>query len=150
VEVTVLNRQRTHPVARRDLVGFLQRLARELPARSADSVALNLVSARSMRAYNRTFRGQDVPTDVLAFPAGDDGPRIAERHLGDILVCVATAARQAEALGHSLGRELKILALHGYLHLLGFDHERDDGAMMRLQRRLVRRLLDAPARSRRP
>ncbi len=61
------------------------------------------------------------------------------------MISVPTAHRQARAHGHSLARELKILALHGYLHLLGFDHENDGGQMMRLQRRLERRLLPAPS-----
>lgn len=94
-----------------------------------------------MRDYNRKFRGTQGATDVLSFPAvplpGTDG----ERHLGDIVISVPTAARQAGRARHSLGRELQVLALHGYLHLLGYDHETDGGEMLVLEKRLARRLL---------
>jgi len=137
----VLNRQRSRRVPREPLAAFLRRVAREVPACPAESIAVCLVSDRRMREYNRRFRGQDGTTDVLSFPTEPlPGPEDAV-HLGDIVISVQTAERQARDARHSLSRELKILALHGYLHLLGYDHETDDGAMMRLQRRLTRRLL---------
>jgi probable rRNA maturation factor len=93
-----------------------------------------------MRELNRTFRGRDAATDVLAFPAGR--PAVSdEPHFGDIVIAVPVAARQARERGHSLARELALLALHGYLHLAGYDHEVDDGTMRRLERRVARRLL---------
>ncbi len=73
----------------------------------------------------------DLPTDVLSFPSGERGS------LGDIVIDVPYAARQARARGHSASREMKILLAHGLLHLLGYDHETDDGKMFRLQRRLI-------------
>jgi probable rRNA maturation factor len=89
-----------------------------------------------IRRLNRTWRGVDTATDVLSFPAGDDpGPG---RHLGDLVISRDTAARQARNEGHSLGTELRVLALHGLLHLLGYDHERDSGRMARIERRLRR------------
>jgi probable rRNA maturation factor len=94
-----------------------------------------------MREFNRDFRGRDAPTDVLTFPSGEVSALDGQLYLGDIAVSVPTAVRQARERGHTLNRELKILVLHGYLHLLGFDHERDGGKMMRLQRRLERKLL---------
>ena len=140
MDVTVLNRQRTHPVPRRALTEFLGRLSTALPPDSADSLAVCLVSDRRMREYNRRFRERDTTTDVLAFPAA--GIADADEHpLGDILISVDTAVRQARAAGHGLGRELKTLALHGYLHLLGYDHETDDGRMLRLQRKLEAQLM---------
>ncbi len=142
MEVTVLNRQRTHRVDRSGLSTFIERLARECPGPGADGVAVCLVSDRRMREYQRRFRGRDATTDVLAF-AGDLSPDVEGRvYLGDIVISVPAAARQARDAGHGLSRELKILALHGYLHLLGYDHERDDGTMLRQQRRLARRLLE--------
>jgi probable rRNA maturation factor len=141
LEVTVLNRQRSRRVAREELASFLDRLTREVPSRQAASVAVCLVSDRRMREYNRRFRGLDATTDVLSFPVGPSPDPPSERHLGDIVISVQSAARQARAARHSLGRELKVLTLHGYLHLLGYDHETDDGTMMRLQRKLARRLL---------
>jgi len=91
---------------------------------------------RRIRRLNRTWRGIDTPTDVLSFPAGEDpGPG---RHLGDLVISRETAARQARHEGHSLATELRVLALHGLLHLLGYDHERDSGRMARIERRLRR------------
>jgi len=141
LEVTVLNRQRGSRVSRRELAGFLERLTAETPAEDAASLAVCLVSDRRIREYNRTFRGRDATTDVLSFPAGEmPGPN-CDRPLGDIVISVPTAERQAREARHSLERELEILALHGYLHLLGYDHEADDGSMVRLERRLTRRLV---------
>ena len=91
-----------------------------------------------MRRANLQFRGQNHATDVLSFPDGD------AEHLGDLLICARQAARQAERLGHSVDAELKILVLHGVLHLLGHDHEQDRGAMRRLESRW-RRTLGLPA-----
>jgi probable rRNA maturation factor len=146
LEITVLNRQRACRVPRRALATFLGRLTNVVPAVEADSLAICLVSDRRMREYNRTFRGTDATTDVLSFPCGPVPGPVTERHLGDIVISVPAARRQARGARHSLGRELKILALHGYLHLLGHDHETDDGTMQRLERKLVRRLLRPDAR----
>ena len=147
MEVTVLNRQRAHRVSAARLADFVEGLSRTLPADGADSVAIKLVSDRKMREYNRTFRGRDGTTDVLSFPAEPDTQPPGERHLGDIVISVTTAAAQARRARRGLSGELCVLALHGYLHLLGYDHETDDGTMMRLQRRLERRLLGpAPPR----
>jgi len=111
------------------LVGIAPRAAR-------GTVTLAVTSDRRIRGLNRTWRGQDKATDVLSFPAGDDpGPA---PHLGDIVISRETAARQARHEGHSLATELRVLALHGLLHLLGYDHERDSGRMARIERRLRR------------
>ena len=141
VETTVLNRQRGQRVDAPSLKRFLDRLTGEAPPAAAASFSVCLVSDRRMREYNRAYLGRDVSTDVLSF-LGDDEPEDDGRvYLGDILISVASARRQARDAGNSLARELRVLALHGYLHLLGYDHERDGGMMMRLQRRLERRLL---------
>lgn len=148
MESTVLNRQRTHRVPLRILSSFLERLTEEMAPRRADSVAVCLVSDRRMREFNRTFRGRDATTDVLSFPSGPPPAGEGERHLGDIVISVPAALRQAEEAGCSLVAELKLLTLHGYLHLLGYDHNTDDGTMMRLQRKLARSLVhDARGRA---
>lgn len=145
MEITVLNRQRSRPVNTDRLAAFLRRLVRELPPPRGDQFCVGLVSDARIRALNNEFRGVDRPTDVLAFPG--DGSLNPENHvyLGDIVVSVPMAERQARDAGHTLARELRLLCLHGYLHLLGYDHETDGGTMIGLQRRLSKRLLPTRA-----
>ncbi len=100
------------------------------------SFGARLDSDRAVADANRRWRRMTGPTDVLSFP-GEAGE--GERHLGDVLIAVPTARRQAQAAGHSLERELKILLLHGALHCLGYDHETDDGTMARLESKLRRK-----------
>jgi probable rRNA maturation factor len=100
-----------------------------------------LISDARMRALNRQYRGMDYATDVLSFPfakSRDSNPRppASSPHLGDIVIAKGVAQRQARAAGHDRTEELRILALHGLLHLLGYDHERDSGQMARLERKL--------------
>ena len=87
-----------------------------------------------MRALNRQFRGKDTTTDVLSFPA-THMPGVST-FLGDIVIAISVATRQAREAGHSVSTEMKILALHGLLHLLGYDHDSDDGKMARAEARL--------------
>ena len=113
------------------------------PRAARGEVVVALVGDRRMRALNRRYRGVDRATDVLAFPAGDSGagrrPRGAPRILGDIVIATGVARRQARAAGQSLEDELRRLALHGLLHLLGYDHTSDDGRMARFERRLQKK-----------
>jgi probable rRNA maturation factor len=83
-----------------------------------------------MRRLNRQFRGKDSSTDVLSFPAPPPSAG------GDIAISIARARAQAAALGHDLPTEIKVLILHGMLHLAGYDHERDNGRMMRREQKL--------------
>jgi probable rRNA maturation factor len=113
------------------------------PARARGQVTVALVSDVRMRQLNRRFRGQDHVTDVLSFPAGPPtrygrASVPSNPPLGDIVIAAGRARRQAREAGHALGIELRVLALHGLLHLLGYDHERDSGEMARLERRLRR------------
>ena len=118
-----------------DAVGpWLERCA---PRAARGDVAVALVGDRKMRALNQRYRGIDRATDVLAFPADPAcGPRGAPRVLGDIVIATGVARRQARDAGEPLETELRRLALHGLLHLLGYDHTRDDGEMVRFERRL--------------
>jgi probable rRNA maturation factor len=109
------------------LAAWLQRAA---PARARGAITVAIVPDARVRALNRQYRKKDQPTDVLSFPA-DERP-----FLGDVVIAAGVARRQADEAGHSLQTELRILALHGLLHLLGYDHERDNGRMARLERRL--------------
>ena len=135
----------------RGLASWLSRVA---PRRARGTVSVAIVSDARVRALNRQYRRIDHPTDVLSFPAVNS-PRSTQRlepkefparstssaakFLGDIVIARGVARRQAREAGHSEATEMKVLALHGLLHLLGYDHERDNGAMARLERRLRRR-----------
>ncbi|HEY3626112.1 MAG TPA: rRNA maturation RNase YbeY [Terracidiphilus sp.] len=100
-------------------------------------VSVLLTTDRNIRRLNRQFRGQDKATDVLSFPAAEAA---AQEVAGDLAISVPTALRQAREQGHTLGVEIKVLILHGLLHLAGFDHERDTGQMARRERLLRGRL----------
>jgi probable rRNA maturation factor len=108
---------------------WLQRVA---PARAKGQVTVALVPDTRVRSLNRRYRRHDATTDVLSFPAGEP------HELGDVVIAEGVARRQARAAGHSLQIELRVLALHGLLHLLGYDHEQDGGRMARVERRLRR------------
>jgi probable rRNA maturation factor len=140
----------------RPLGGALARwLAAVAPVRARGSVSIAVVGDARVRALNRRYRQKDAPTDVLSFPALQDAPARGGRrtvnadrfsktpspepHLGDIVIARGVARRQAREAGHSEATELRVLALHGLLHLLGYDHERDDGRMARLEKRLRRK-----------
>lgn len=103
-----------------------------------------------MRRLNRVYRGKDRTTDVLAFPIRKVSPRVTRqaspvtpRLLGDIVISMPQAERQAAQAGHGLDREIAILVIHGLLHLLGYDHERSAREARRMSRRealVLRRL----------
>lgn len=112
--------------------GLARWLVRVAPASLRGELTIALVSDRRMRALNATYRGVDSTTDVLSFPSDASG------WLGDVVIASGVAARQAQDAGHSLATELRVLALHGLLHLAGYDHEHADdrGRMARAERRL--------------
>ena len=99
-------------------------------------VTVLLADDARLKALNRSFRGKNKPTDVLSFPAATNGEGVA----GDIAISVETAARQAAEHGHTLPEELRILLLHGVLHLAGFDHEADEGEMRAREQELRSKL----------
>ncbi|MEO8196442.1 MAG: rRNA maturation RNase YbeY [Thermoanaerobaculia bacterium] len=121
----------------RGLAAWLEDLVAEL-AVGFDTVGVRFAGDRTVRRLNREFRGKDKATDVLSFP-GEESPE--GRHLGDIVISIPTAERQANERGAALEDEVKLLLLHGVLHCLGHDHETDQGEMERLESRLRRRWL---------
>ena len=134
LSVALLNRQRRRRVSPARLRRVLGGAAEAL--RVEGDLALVLAGDRLLHRLNRDYRGKDRPTDVLSFP-GEGG----ESGLGDVVISVETAERNAMGFGRTLAQELDVLALHGFLHALGYDHETDDGTMDRLERRLRKRLL---------
>jgi probable rRNA maturation factor len=160
----ILNRQRAVRVARRPLELFLRHVRSELDLGSGD-VTVCLVSDAEIARMNEAFRKKKGPTDVLSFPAEKQGQRpasggkrihteraedaersrskqkvaTAEAYLGDIAIAPETARRYAKKNGRSLSNELRVLILHGVLHLLGYDHETDRGEMDRIEQKMRRR-----------
>jgi probable rRNA maturation factor len=140
------------PVQARGLTTWLAGIA---PARARGEITVALVSDAKMRTLNREHRRVDRATDVLSFPSASGSPTDVTSNgvrragagrpsglptpLGDIVIATGVARRQARERGHSVDHELRVLALHGLLHLLGYDHEHDAGAMARVERRLRRR-----------
>jgi probable rRNA maturation factor len=142
------------PVRVPGLSSWLRRVA---PAGVGGRVSIAFVSDRRIRALNRTYRGKDYATDVLSFP--NSPPRRTRRtrrsklvlssvssvssvvasFLGEIVIARGVARRQARAARHSELTEFRVLALHGLLHLLGYDHESDTGEMRRAEQRLRRK-----------
>jgi probable rRNA maturation factor len=128
--------------------GLTRWLAHVAPARARGEVAIALATDAHVRALNRRYRRKDKATDVLSFPADANGSRIPDagprtpgtRQLGDIVIASGVARRQAREAGHSYETELRVLALHGLLHLLGYDHDSpaDRGRMARLEAKLRR------------
>jgi probable rRNA maturation factor len=108
-------------------------LRRVAPARAKGHVTVALVTDARIQDLNRRFRQVDKATDVLSFPADEPGT------LGDVVIARGVARRQARQAGHDFPTELRVLAVHGLLHLLGYDHEHDGGRMARVEARLRRK-----------
>jgi probable rRNA maturation factor len=146
----ILNHQRRMRLALQPLSKFAERVRRELGF-PEQSVTICFVSDPAIARMNRKFREKTGPTDVLSFPMrrrrirrppslGSAKQRSGNGYLGDIVISPETARRYAQKHSRPLTAELRVLILHGMIHLAGYDHEVDDGEMMRLERRLRRRL----------
>jgi len=153
----ILNRQRQVRISIDDLEKFSAGVCKLLKI-PADAVTICLVSSADIAKWNRAYRGKNRPTDVLSFTTAEpsvqqrvrklSGQRISAQsddgvslpYLGDIAIAPAIARQNARRLGREFNDEMRILILHGILHLMGYDHETDDGQMDRRERRLRRRL----------
>jgi len=142
------NDQRGVRLAIKPLEEFLVKTRKEIGL-EPECVAVRLIGDAEMARLNETYRKKKGPTDGLSFPAEDHGKagtlaqqvRWAKgKVLGDIAIAPAVARRNAKSLGRTLHEELKVLILHGVLHLLGYDHESDRGEMERIEMRLRKRL----------
>jgi probable rRNA maturation factor len=152
LEIALLNPNRYPEAAARRLRPWLGALLAAVAPAGYGSLGVRFAGDRAMRQANRRFRGKDQTTDVLSFPGGapaagdpagghaaSGGFTGSDGHLGDILISVPAARRQAAAAECDAEREVRVLLLHGVLHCLGHDHEADGGEMERLERRLRRR-----------
>jgi probable rRNA maturation factor len=157
----VLNHQRRVPVPVNDLERFLARARRALRL-APDSFTVCLVTDAEIARWNRAYRGKPRPTDVLSFPSDGDhskhrklrrsdvrrrnpsassaSPPSPASYLGDIAIAPGVAKRNARRFGRTFDDEMRILILHGILHLMGYDHETDTGQMDRREQRLRRAL----------
>jgi probable rRNA maturation factor len=125
--------------------GIARWLSRVAPPRARGVVGVALASDARVRDLNKRYRRRDFATDVLSFAEMSEAPgptavapelKLGPTYLGDIVIARGVARKQAREAGHSELTELRVLALHGLLHLLGYDHDRDAGRMARLERTL--------------
>jgi probable rRNA maturation factor len=131
VSLQIQTRRRALSSRADDILRFARRARVAVGLKGTVSILVS--SNECMQAMNRHFRHKDKPTDVLSFPAGDP---VRQVHAGDIAISVDIAEANASALGHATSSEIKILILHGMLHLAGYDHETDSGQMAKLERKL--------------
>jgi len=132
-EATLIFAARRAGLDRKRLRAYAERLADEVAGGA--SFCVRLTSDAELRRLNREFLEKDYATDVLSFPSG-----APEGELGDIAISLARAEAQAAEQGHDLETELKVLLLHGVLHLMGYDHETDRGRMRRAEAKWRERL----------
>ncbi|HKV38429.1 MAG TPA: rRNA maturation RNase YbeY [Blastocatellia bacterium] len=144
--IEVVNRQRLVEIDQPVLAILVSKALAALCARTGLQpeawAAVALVRDSAIRRLNRDYRGKDAATDVLSFPAEESHSPGEDGYLGDIVISTDTAKRQASQIGHSVQREIAELAIHGVLHLCGYDHETDKGEMDRIELRLRKKLLD--------
>jgi probable rRNA maturation factor len=140
LRAVILERRKTKNLSRLALARFANQAQRA--AGLTGEVNVLLTGDAELRQLNLQFRHKDKPTDVLSFPAEQAPPAQGTRRSslrppgGDIAISLQTARTQAAALGHDLLTEVKVLILHGMLHLAGHDHETDRGQMLRIEQRL--------------
>jgi len=138
--IEVVNRQRKVPIDCERWQAFVAKVMKVLPV-TTDSATVAFVSDRAMGELNRLWRHQRGTTDVLSFPSGqDEFDKLEDPSLGDVVISVEQAARQAKANGLTLDEEIAQLILHGLIHLCGYDHSTDEGEMDRLELRLRKKL----------
>lgn len=125
----IINNQRKVKVRLAEFEGFLETVFDAVNEAESRSAAIAFVSDRKMRELNRDFRGKNSTTDVLSFPHAPDDFQPTTEFLGDIVISLEQASRQAVENRLTLEEEVKQLILHGILHLCGFDHETDNGEM---------------------
>ena len=135
-------RWRRRPAAKNIVKSAVKAAAKAVSTRPVE-LAIVLSDDSAIRSLNRQWRGKNAPTNVLSFPAAAPGKgRSASPYIGDVVIAYQTTAREAAAEGKPFNNHLAHLAVHGFLHLLGYDHEDDcdADAMERLERRILKRI----------
>jgi len=138
--VEVVNKQRKIKIKIEDFQSFAEIAVNSIKEAKGKSATIAFVSDRKMRELNRDFRGKNTTTDVLSFPFEADEFELGENNLGDIIISLEQAERQARENNLDFETEIKQLILHGILHLCGYDHETDAGEMNRLELKLREKL----------
>jgi probable rRNA maturation factor len=138
--IEIINIQRKTKIDCEHWHRFTTKALRVIKEAKGKGVTVAFVSDRKMRELNRTFRGKDKTTDVLSFPVEQEEFEMFDNTLGDVVISIEQAARQAKENNLDLETEISQLILHGLLHLCGYDHETDNGDMNRLELRLRKRL----------
>lgn len=116
-----------------------KKILKELKYEDYD-ISLFFCTPETIRELNKNYRKADYVTDVLSFSQLEGDEKIETPFLGDIAICLEKAKTQAKEMGHSLESELNFLVLHGILHLIGYDHEKDDGEMETIQKEIFYKL----------
>lgn len=137
--IEIVNSQRKTKIANRRWHEFTAKALRAIKESRGKGVTVAFVSDRKMRSLNNEFRGKNKTTDVLSFPAVQEEFEAFDDTLGDVVISIEQAQRQAEENGLTLEQEISQLILHGLLHLCGYDHETDDGEMNARELRLRRK-----------
>jgi probable rRNA maturation factor len=132
----IINRQRKIKLDRQSFGSFVETAVAEIPETENKSAVIAFVSDKKMRELNKAFRGKNSTTDVLSFPFEADEFEAEENNLGDIVISVEQAEKQAKENNLDFETEIKQLILHGILHLCGYDHEIDNGEMNALELKL--------------
>ncbi len=136
----VINIQRKIKIETEDFQDFAERAIEIVPETKGNSATIAFISDWKMRELNKTFRGKNSTTDVLSFPFAAAEFEAGENNLGDIVISVEQAKRQAKENNLDLATEIKQLILHGVLHLCGYDHETDNGKMNKIELELREKL----------
>lgn len=149
MEILIENQQKIIKINQRKIREVAKKVLQHLKADDKTEVSILFTDDKFISSLNNKYRGIDKPTDVLSFSlleGADKSPEVeSEKLLGDIIISIETAQRQADTLNHSIEKELTVLLIHGLLHLTGYDHEKDqDYKIMREKENEILKTFDLP------
>lgn len=129
MEILIKNQQKIIKLNQRKIKGIIKKVLQHLKVDEETEISILFTDDKFIKSLNNKYRGIDKPTDVLSFSLKEGAVKSPEvesdKLLGDIIISVETAQRQADTLNHSIEKELTVLLIHGLLHLTGYDHEKD-------------------------